>query len=145
MLVIELLLGAACLALIATNVRDKKLIRQNRLLSSQNDRMGQYLLEEGDEERHRAKTRPHRWSPPHSDVVYKSKSPVSYDRVVMSISVCADCQLVHRYLVEGHTLAQKKGLTYLEGFYLGGVKTVDRGCFIESTAEIVLEEDFVQE
>lgn len=132
MLGFDLILGAAVLALFFTNIRDRRLLKQNELLLKRNDSMSEYLLGDGDNEHLRCKLTPHNWSNPLSDVVYKSKSPVSYDRVVVSTSVCSECQLVHKYITEGHILAQKKSLLHLEGFYLGGVRALDHGCITNS-------------
>lgn len=131
----DLVLGAAVLALLATNYRDKKLLKENKKLLGQNNTFSQYLLSDGDNTEQVA----HDWTEPIQDVVAVSKSPVSFDRVVLAVCSCRKCQMVSKYIIQGHSLARKKDLLELEGFYFDGVKTVNNGCIKESEEASELE------
>ena len=124
MIFVDIALGAAILALLATNYRDRKLLNENKKLLGQNNTFSQYLLGEGD----KTDQVPHQWTEPVQDVIAVSKSPVSFDRVVIAVCSCKKCQMVHRYVIQGHSLAKKKGLMDIEGFYLSGNKVVNNGC-----------------
>jgi len=130
-LIIDIILGTAVVALFATNVRDKKLLKENKKLSSQNQTFSQYLLGDG-EDTHA----PHEWGEPVEDVVFTSKSPVSFDRVILQVASCHKCKMVSKHIVQGHALAQKKGLVDLEGFFFSGVKTTNPGCIKDETEEV---------
>jgi hypothetical protein len=136
MLVVDLVLGAAVVALIATNLRDKKLLKENRKLLTENRHISEYML--GDPiEGNFSNPTPHDWSDPQPDTVLTSKSPLSYDRVVVNVTHCNRCKLVHRYIVSGYSLAKKKGLLDVEGFYRSGVKVPNQGCEFKHEHEII--------
>lgn len=131
MLLIDVILGLAVSTLVAAGVKAKRLKRHNKMLVSQNDKMGDCLLVSGDDSGNKSKLVHHTWSVPSSDVIYKSRNPVSYDRVIIHISVCHKCQLVHKYVVAGHSLAARKNLMHVEGFYSGGIRVSDAGCLAD--------------
>lgn len=131
MIVVDVILGAAVIALLAMNRRDKKLLKENKKLASQNTTFGQYLLGDGSN----IVQSPHDWTEPIQDVVFVSKSPVSFDRVVLATCSCRKCQMVSKYIVEGHALAEKKGFQHMEGFFFDGVKVVNTGCIQEKEEE----------
>ena len=79
MIFVDIALGAAILALLATNYRDRKLLNENKKLLGQNNTFSQYLLGEGD----KTDQVPHQWTEPVQDVIAVSKSPVSFDRVML--------------------------------------------------------------
>ena len=135
MFVIDVILAAACVALFATNVRDKRLLRENKKLQSQNGTISQYLLGDGSE----GHAIPHDWGDPAEDVIFTSKSPVSYDKVVLEITSCRKCKMISKHIVQGHALAQKKGFVDMEGFFFDGVKTANYGCLKDNDIEEVLE------
>ena len=71
---------------------------------------------------------PHSWSKPTTDVIYTSRLPWSYEQVVVNITHCEKCRMVHRHVVKGMKLAIHKGLQMEDGFYHSGVKTANPGC-----------------
>jgi hypothetical protein len=135
MLVVELVLGAAVIALIATNIRDKKLLKENKQLVADNSAISEFMLVDSDDSFIPGHKVPHKWAEKISeDTIYVSKSPVSFDRVVLTVTRCERCKMVHRYISQGLTLARKKGLLEAEGFYHGGVKVADHGCIQDNVA-----------
>jgi hypothetical protein len=129
---IDIILGAACIALLATNIRDKKLLKENKKLQSQNQTFTQYLLGDGE-----TKPTPHEWGEPVEDLVFTSKSPVSYDKVVLQVSSCSRCKIVSKHIIQGQALAQKKGMLDLEGFFFAGVKVTNSGCLRDGEEELL--------
>ena len=127
MIVVNLVLGAAIVALVATHLRDKKLLSQRQRLLSQNIAISEYVIDSPSD----GTNVKHSWSGPVKDVLYKSKSPLSYDQVVIETRVCTKCGLVNRYITEGLVLAERKNLNIHQGLFKGGIKVLDRGCVTE--------------
>ena len=136
MLIVDVVLGAAVIALIATNVRDKRILKENQKLLAENQHISEYMLGEPSEIDYK-EPNPHDWSEAVSDTIFTSKSPVSYERVVVNTTHCKNCKLVHRYIIKGYALAKKKNLLGVEGFYRSGVKVRNQGC------EFVLEHEVI--
>jgi hypothetical protein len=131
MIIIDIVLVAAVAALIATNLRDRRLLRENQKLLAQNTTISEYMLEPTSPGSLTEEPNNHDWSnPPIEDTVFTSRSPISYERVILNVSHCKRCKLVHRYIVSGWDLAKKKGLLDVEGFYYAGIKVPNRGCFV---------------
>lgn len=76
----------------------------------------------------------HDWSAGNEDIIYRSRSPISADTVVVSTSHCRKCHMVSRHIISGWQLAQERALD-VEGFYLSGIHMVDTGCLIPDRLE----------
>jgi len=48
--------------------------------------------------------------------------------VKINTKFCKKCNMVHRHIYSGYTLAKNKGLSDIEGFYANGIKCFDKGC-----------------
>ena len=125
-MIVEIILSAAAITLAWTNARARSIHIQDKKLLTDNLMMAEHVLEAGmpdTEALHQ-----HNWSKPTQDILYMSKVPWSYDQVVMNVSVCSKCQIVHRYIVSGMELAKKKGLCAEEGLFYSGVKVIGMSC-----------------
>lgn len=106
--------------------------KENKRLLKQNQVFGEHLLTEN---KSLSSTENHDWEGPFTDVLYTSKIPWSYERVVCHIWICKKCRITHKVIVSGLTLAKKKNIS-VEGFYLGGSQIVqDPGCSTRETGE----------
>jgi hypothetical protein len=130
MLFIDIVLSLAAAAFVSSAFIDRRRARNNRALLAENEKMKEVVFSFFDDTDSSPRY-PHDWGRPTEDIVYTSKSPLSNDVVVANTAVCTKCQLVHRYIVRGFSLA-KKSVPELEGFYFSGIKVADRGCPVKS-------------
>ena len=71
---------------------------------------------------------------------------LSFDQVIVSVSICTKCQLVHRYIVKGRELAKKKGLdNELEGYWHNNMKVFDQGCHYTDIIDLPIVGEFVKD
>lgn len=68
----------------------------------------------------------HSWGQENIETVYHS--PLTFDAVKVKTVTCSKCRMVHRHIFNGFSLARKKNLANIEGFYKNGVKCTDSGC-----------------
>lgn len=137
---IDLLLFGATVTLAITNYISYNVTKKNKSLLKERELLTEYAVDSyysGN-----TSSDNHDWSKDIiTETVYTSKSPISFERVVVGVTKCHRCQMVHRYIIDGLVLANKKGLLELEGFYLNGKKVLDQGCkisasLIEDSSEI---------
>ena len=124
----EFALAIAAFALLGSSINDwrKKKIHNN--VRHQHSKMQKAVdtIVEGEYEGGEFQ---HQWSRPNEDAISPAFSPFALGGqvVVLRTTVCDNCHLVHRYIVRGFEAAQKRKLD-VEGFFISGVKVLDRGC-----------------
>jgi len=126
---LEVALAAAFAALIGSELKERRLISQNKKLLHDNNRMTSTLALSTEEYEEQVKSYQHKWGPSHEDVIYRSTSLISKEAVVVRTVSCEKCMLVHRHIVRGLSLANRKGID-VDGFYLGGTKVFNSGCSV---------------
>lgn len=77
----------------------------------------------------------HDWCSQNIETVFHSS--LTFDTVKVSTYTCSRCRMVHRHIYHGFSLAKRKNLASIEGFYKNGVKCVDRGCIKNSNKESI--------
>ena len=132
MLVIDLLLALSLLSSLASQASLYVIQKTNRRLKEENEVFYQHLLDDPKLRENRDPKRRHEWKFLSVDVVAASRLPWSYERVVIKTWLCEHCHLAHKLISEGLTLARKKELLHLEGYFFTGNRlTIDPGCFKE--------------
>lgn len=129
MIGVDVILAISTATLAASYVKDylqKKRIEKLQKEKEQMQEVAESLIDTKDEK----PKYDHSWLPPTEDVIFKSINPLSNDVVVARSAVCNKCQVVHRYIVRGQSVAEKNSLN-VDGFYMGGVRVPERGCSIK--------------
>lgn len=121
-MVVEIVLVGAILALTAGLRKERRLKNRTGLLEQQTQTMSDFLLDNNDA------YEPHEWTDAGKDTLARSRSPFSFEAVVVKLSICAKCKQTHRCIISGHNLARKRGLDHYEGFFVNGIKVPDKGC-----------------
>jgi hypothetical protein len=125
-MIVETMLAIAAIAVAWTNIHARNVQLRDKKLLTDNLTMAEHVLDAdtlSTDVLHQ-----HNWSKPIQDILYASKVPWSYDKVVMNVSVCSKCKIVHRYIVSGMELARKKGLCAEEGLFHSGIKVMVMSC-----------------
>lgn len=129
-MIAEVALAVAAVTLVVSNLRIRGIKNRDVKLLAEHSAMADHIVESGNPFG-RADSDPwyaHQWSDPTKDVIYTSKLPWSYDRVVVETTACEKCKILHRHIVKGMELATSKGLHFKEGVFYSGVRVSDPGC-----------------
>lgn len=124
-MLLEGLLAVVTLTIGYNIYRTKKVQGRVNLLEAQNDNLTEALMLPPSSIDSKPYV-PHEW-------VYVTEETVHYnifsmDSVRTRVEKCTRCGLLHRFIINGYTLAKSKGMTDIEGFYNNGMKCADVGC-----------------
>lgn len=119
----EVFLAIVLGSLVFNIYKTRKIQNKIKLLESNNEALSEaMLLPSASNEKYI----PHSWVYVSTDTIHYNM--FSMNEIRMETNRCSKCGLVHRFISSGYGLAQKEGLTNLEGFYRNGIKVSDHSC-----------------